>query len=80
MDFLRTLPASWLGGRAPSRKAHDRRQKQAADDAEAQVLSTSKLLAYVNMKASLIFCDLAVGVAIPVYLEVLSLDIGTSSA
>ena len=49
-----------------------------ARNGEHERLSTLRLLAYVNMKASLIFCDLAVGVAIPVYLEVLSLDIGTA--
>jgi hypothetical protein len=32
-------------------------------------LRASKLYAYVNMKASLVFSDLAVGAAIPVYTE-----------
>ena len=40
-------------------------------------LGLGKLLAYVNMKLSLMFCDLAVGATIPVYLEVLGLNIGT---
>ena len=38
-------------------------------------ISTAVLLAYVNLKASLIFGDLAVGVAISVYLEVMRLNI-----
>lgn len=39
-------------------------------------LSAAEVLAYVNMKCSLMFCDLAVGVAIPVYLEAMGLNIG----
>jgi hypothetical protein len=44
---------------------------------EKEEVGTTTLLAYVNMKGALIFCDLAVGVTIPVYTEVMRLNIGT---
>ena len=39
-------------------------------------VSLATILAYVNMKTSLIYCDLAVGVAVPMYTEVLGMNIG----
>ena len=46
---------------------------------EEDQVSTMTLLGYVNLKGSLIFSDLAVGVAIPIYTEVMNLNIGMSS-
>jgi hypothetical protein len=43
----------------------------------ASSLTFSTLLAYTQMKASLIFGDLAVGAVVPVYLEVFGLNIGS---
>lgn len=48
--------------------------------AEDDQLSFATLLAYVNLKMSLMYSDLAVGVAIPIYTEVMRLNIGALRA
>ena len=69
-----------------SRPAYIRRRKKrhlnddesfSLTETRQENLSLHQILAYVNMKCSLIYGDLAVGVAIPVYQEAYGLDIGT---
>ena len=79
MDPLLLVPSVILGtGRRRKRRrrcAIDE-EGQAVSGEEEEELSTWTLLGYVNLKGSLIFADLAVGVAIPVYTEMMGLNIG----
>lgn len=68
-DLIRLALPPWLGGRVFSPgKRHI---------AQREIISQATLLGYVNMKATIIFCDLAVGVVVPVYLEVYDMNIGS---
>ena len=66
MDLILTAAWAWM-------QRTGRRGKQKLSES----LTTATLLAYVNMKASLIFGDLAVGAAVPLYTEVLGMNIGS---
>jgi hypothetical protein len=73
MDLLLT---SWAEDRPPPRRRRRIGGQLREVKEEPKKISTAQLLAYVNMKCTLMFSDLAVGVAIPVYLEVMRVDIG----
>ena len=80
MDLLRL--AARVGRLPPPQRAKRRRRREFGELLPTHVIaqasqSAAQVLAYVNMKCSLMFSDLAVGVAIPVYLEAMGLDIGS---
>ena len=80
MDLLRLVASSRPP--RPQQRAKRRRRREYEELLPTHVIaqasqSAAQVLAYVNMKCSLMFSDLAVGVAIPVYLEAMGLDIGS---
>ena len=76
MDVLVEVQQPFDDGGAASQlpRGDDRRRRRGGG---GWSLTLAALLAYTQMKASLIYGDLAVGAVVPVYLEVFGLNIGS---